>query len=232
MVRVLGGGRIRASRRTRARSATRKTGPRLVFADGTQSIYLADMSGDGLSDMVRIRTARSAIGPTSAMAASVRKVTMDNVAVVRRCRPVRPAPRPSGRHRRRGSDRYRLSGPRRCAALSQPLRQRLVRAARRSPLPGAVDDRRPRCRWSICSATAPRAWSGRSPLPGDARRPDALPRSDGRHQAASADEVDNNLGAETRVEYAPSTQFYLARQARRDARGSRVCPSRCTSSSG
>lgn len=30
-------------------------GPRLVFADGTQSIYLADMSGDGLTDLVRIR---------------------------------------------------------------------------------------------------------------------------------------------------------------------------------
>jgi hypothetical protein len=30
-------------------------GPKLVFADGTQSIYLADISGDGLTDLVRIR---------------------------------------------------------------------------------------------------------------------------------------------------------------------------------
>jgi RHS repeat-associated protein len=30
-------------------------GPALVFADPTQSIYLADMSGDGLADIVRIR---------------------------------------------------------------------------------------------------------------------------------------------------------------------------------
>ena len=30
-------------------------GPRVVFADGTESIHLADMSGDGLSDVVRIR---------------------------------------------------------------------------------------------------------------------------------------------------------------------------------
>jgi hypothetical protein len=29
-------------------------GPRLVFADGTQSVHLADMSGDGLADLVRI----------------------------------------------------------------------------------------------------------------------------------------------------------------------------------
>ncbi|HEX8106323.1 MAG TPA: SpvB/TcaC N-terminal domain-containing protein [Kofleriaceae bacterium] len=30
-------------------------GPALVFADGTQSIFLADMAGDGLTDLVRIR---------------------------------------------------------------------------------------------------------------------------------------------------------------------------------
>lgn len=32
-----------------------ETGPRVVFADGTESIHLADMCGDGLSDVVRIR---------------------------------------------------------------------------------------------------------------------------------------------------------------------------------
>ena len=30
-------------------------GPRLVLADGTQSVYLADMCGDGLTDLVRVR---------------------------------------------------------------------------------------------------------------------------------------------------------------------------------
>ena len=30
-------------------------GPRVVFADGTESIHLADMSGDGQADVVRIR---------------------------------------------------------------------------------------------------------------------------------------------------------------------------------
>ena len=32
-----------------------ETGPRAIFADPEQSIYLADMTGDGLSDIVRIR---------------------------------------------------------------------------------------------------------------------------------------------------------------------------------
>ena len=30
-------------------------GPKLVFADSTQSIFVSDMVGDGLSDIVRIR---------------------------------------------------------------------------------------------------------------------------------------------------------------------------------
>ena len=38
-------------------------GPRLLFADGTQSTYLADMSGDGLSDLVRIRRGSVAVWP-------------------------------------------------------------------------------------------------------------------------------------------------------------------------
>jgi hypothetical protein len=46
-------------------------GPKLVLADGTQSIYLSDISGDGLDrSSYASATARSAIGPTSATATS------------------------------------------------------------------------------------------------------------------------------------------------------------------
>src|SRR4051812_48328891 len=39
-----------------AHALDEENGPRIVFADGTQSIYLADLSGvDGLTDIVRIR---------------------------------------------------------------------------------------------------------------------------------------------------------------------------------
>ncbi|WP_437776712.1 SpvB/TcaC N-terminal domain-containing protein [Sorangium sp. So ce1097] len=40
---------------TIARPADEERGPSLVFADAAQSIFLADMSGDGLVDLVRIR---------------------------------------------------------------------------------------------------------------------------------------------------------------------------------
>jgi Salmonella virulence plasmid 65kDa B protein/Insecticide toxin TcdB middle/N-terminal region len=38
-------------------------GPRLVFADGERALYLADMSGDGLLDLVRIRNGQVAYWP-------------------------------------------------------------------------------------------------------------------------------------------------------------------------
>jgi hypothetical protein len=38
-----------------AKALDEEKGPRLVLADSTQSIYLADMSGDGLTDLVRVR---------------------------------------------------------------------------------------------------------------------------------------------------------------------------------
>lgn len=53
-------------------------GPKLVFADGTQSIYLADMSGDGLTDLARIRNGEICYWPNLGYGRFGYKVTMDN----------------------------------------------------------------------------------------------------------------------------------------------------------
>ena len=53
-------------------------GPHLVFADGTQSIYLADLSGDGLTDLVRIRNGEVCYWPNLGYGRFGAKVTMDN----------------------------------------------------------------------------------------------------------------------------------------------------------
>ena len=55
-----------------------EAGPRLLFADGTQSTYLADMSGDGLSDLVRIRNGSVAVWPNLGYGRFGAKVEMDN----------------------------------------------------------------------------------------------------------------------------------------------------------
>ena len=61
-----------------AQALDEETGPRVVFADGTQSIYLADLSGDGLTDIVRIRNGEVCYWPNLGYGRFGAKVTMDN----------------------------------------------------------------------------------------------------------------------------------------------------------
>ncbi|MCC7525908.1 MAG: VCBS repeat-containing protein, partial [Chitinophagaceae bacterium] len=70
-------------------SAARKTskpfdeedGPHLVFADAKQTIYLADMSGDGMTDILRIRNGELCYWPNLGYGKFGAKVAMDNVPV-------------------------------------------------------------------------------------------------------------------------------------------------------
>jgi|APLak6261658528_1056013.scaffolds.fasta_scaffold01077_2 hypothetical protein len=55
-----------------------ENGPRLVFNDGAQSIYLSDMSGDGLNDLVRIRNGEVCYWPNLGYGRFGAKVTMDD----------------------------------------------------------------------------------------------------------------------------------------------------------
>ena len=64
-----------------------QAGPRLVFADGTRSTYLADMSGDGLSDLVRIRNGAVAYWPNLGYGRFGAKVEMDGAPLFDRPRP-------------------------------------------------------------------------------------------------------------------------------------------------
>ena len=55
-----------------------EAGPNIVFADSTQSIFLADMSGDGLSDIVRIRNGEVCYWPNLGFGKFGTKVGMDD----------------------------------------------------------------------------------------------------------------------------------------------------------
>jgi RHS repeat-associated protein len=52
-------------------------GPHLVFADSTHSVFLADMSGDGLTDLVRVRNGETCYWPNLGYGHFGAKVTMD-----------------------------------------------------------------------------------------------------------------------------------------------------------
>lgn len=53
-------------------------GPKFVFSDGTQTIFLADMTGDGLADLVRVRASEIVYWPNLGFGKFGAKVTMDN----------------------------------------------------------------------------------------------------------------------------------------------------------
>jgi RHS repeat-associated protein len=60
------------------RPSDEEKGPALVFADAEQTIYLADMSGDGLTDLVRIRNGEICYWPNMGYGKFGAKVTMDH----------------------------------------------------------------------------------------------------------------------------------------------------------
>jgi RHS repeat-associated protein len=54
-----------------------RKGPTVVFADGTETIQLADMSGDGLVDIVRVRHSEVCYWPNLGYGRFGRKITLD-----------------------------------------------------------------------------------------------------------------------------------------------------------
>lgn len=64
-----------------AKSSDEEKGPAVVFADEKQSIFLADMSGDGLQDIVRIRNGNVCYWPNMGYGNFGAKITMDHSPV-------------------------------------------------------------------------------------------------------------------------------------------------------
>lgn len=182
-------------------------GPRLVFADGTQSIYLADLSGDGLSDLVRIRHGEVCYWPNLGYGHFGPKVTMDNA-------PYFDNPDQFDQKRIRladidGSgttdiiylhrDGVRLYFNQSGNSWSKP---HVLRAFPR------VDDVVSITPVDLLgNGTACLVWS--SPLPGDSGRQMRYVNLMGDQKPHLLIKTVNNLGAETHVKYVPSTKFYL-----------------------
>ncbi|MDQ1637294.1 MAG: hypothetical protein QOF62_633 [Pyrinomonadaceae bacterium] len=61
-----------------SKSFDEEAGPQVIFADSTQSIFLADMSGDGLTDIVRIRNGEICYWSNLGYGKFGAKVSMDN----------------------------------------------------------------------------------------------------------------------------------------------------------
>jgi len=67
-----------AAARKSAKPFDEEEGPPIVFADANQTIYLADMSGDGMTDIVRIRNGEVCFWPNLGYGLFGKKVALDN----------------------------------------------------------------------------------------------------------------------------------------------------------
>lgn len=186
-------------------------GPRLVVADGTQSIYLADMCGDGLTALVRIRNGEVCYWPSLGYGRFGARVVMDN------------APR-FDTVEEFTQQRVRLadidgSGANDIIYLGRAAARlyfnqsgnRLSDARPLEQFP-RVDDLSSVATVDLLgNGTACLLWS--STLPGAVRRPMRYIDLMGGQKPHLLVKTINNLGAETVVRYAPSTRFYLADKA-------------------
>jgi RHS repeat-associated protein len=191
-----------------AQALDEEQGPRLLFADTTESIFLADMSGDGLTDLVRVRNGEACYWPNKGYGRFGAKVSMDNAPWFD------PPDLFSGRRIRladldgsgtadivyfasRGTQlHFNLSGngfgaPRQLAAT--PSVDALTSAQ-------AID--------LLGNGTSCLVWS--SPLPGQATAPLRWVDLMSGRKPHLLTRIDNNMGSETIVTYAPSTRFYVA----------------------
>ena len=186
-------------------------GAALVFADGTQSIYLADMTGDGLVDLVRVRQGEVCYWPNAGYGRFAAKVTMDNAPWFDR------------------PDQFRQSGVR-LADIDGSGTNDLIYIGRDGVrlffneagnswtsahlidgLPLSDDVSSVMTADLLGNGTAALVWS--SPLPGFAPRTMRYVDLMGGQKPHLLVRVANNFGAETRINYRSSTYFYLKDKA-------------------
>jgi RHS repeat-associated protein len=186
-------------------------GPRLVLADGTQSIYLADMCGDGLTDLVRIRNGAVCYWPSLGYGRFGPKVTMDNA-------PRLDSPDQFDQRRVRladidgsGSTDMIYLGRDGVRLYFNQSGNRWSGARRLDTFPRVDNLSDVATADLLGNGTACLVWS--SAAPGNARRPMRYIDLMGRQKPHLLVKSVNNLGAETRVRYVPSTKFSLADSA-------------------
>jgi RHS repeat-associated protein len=186
-------------------------GPAVVLADGTQTIFLADMSGDGLSDLIRVRDGEVCYWPNTGYGRFGAKVSMDS------------APHFTDQERfdpRRirladvdgsGTTDIVYIGAEGVQVWFNQSGNAWSTSNRVAAFPGADAISDVQVTDLLGTGTACVVWS--SPLPAQAGRQMLYVDLMGGRKPHLLIAARNNLGAETRVSYAPSTRFYLADKA-------------------
>lgn len=190
---------------TVAAALDEEEGPIAVWNDRTQRIFLADLSGDGLADIVRIRDGSVCYWPNLGFGRFGAKVLMTNPPHIG---PDRFDPRRVQLADLTGtgaSDLLYIDGTHVRVWLN------LAGNAWSTPyeieLPDCVSPERIRIVDLLGNGTPCLTWS--SPLPGDAYAPLRYIDLFGGRKPHLVVEHDNGVGKTTAIEYRSSTQFYL-----------------------
>jgi RHS repeat-associated protein len=184
-----------------------ETGPALVFSDPTHAIFFADMTGDGLTDIVRIRRGEVCYWPNRGYGGFGPKVTMDDAPVFdlpdlfdpRRIRLADTDGSGTADIIYVGSDRVSLYANQSGNAWSSARHLDQFPATDDLTALAAIDLKG--------NGTACLVWS--SALPADGRRPMRYVELMSGQKPYLLAHVANNMGSETIVGYAPSTRFYV-----------------------
>lgn len=186
-------------------------GPAVVFADGTETLHLADMSGDGLVDLVRVRQDEVCYWPNLGYGRFGKKIILEGAPHFDSYDRFEPARVRFGDIDGSGTsdliysaaDGTRIWFNRSGNSLSPPLLVRSIPAIDAHSDLAVVD--------LLGHGTACLVWA--TALPAHAPQPIAYVNllADGKPHLLTS--FVNNLGSETRFTYAPSTRFYLDDQA-------------------
>src|SRR5262249_42930812 len=189
------------------RAMDEESGPKLIFADGTESIFTADLSGDGLTDLVRVRNGEVCYWPNRGYGRFGAKITMDNAPgfdhpdLFDSRRIQMAAIDGSGT-----ADIVYIGGNSVCLYFNQSGNG-WGTARVLSHFPAVDSASRATVMDLLGNGTACLVWS--SPLPGNAgRQLRYIDLMGGQKPHLLVGET-NNLGAKSVVHYAPSTKFYV-----------------------
>ena len=186
-------------------------GPALVFNDPEQCIFLADMSGDGLTDIVRIRNGEVCYWPNLGYGRFGAKVAMDGSPCLDTSESFDPRRLRLGDIDGSGTTDILYLGPDNVAIYFNQSGNSLAEKQLLSGGFPAINNVTSASVLDLLgSGIACLVWS--SPLTSDSGRQMQYVDLMGGQKPHLLIGVKNNLGAETRIRYAPSTKFYVQDQ--------------------
>lgn len=182
-------------------------GPAIVFADSLQTIFLADMSGDGITDIVRIRNGEICYWPNMGYGKFGAKVNMSNVPVFDLPDQFNPEYLHLADISGTGATDIIYTGKNICSAWLNLSGNEWSDGYEIETLPPVQHKSQLAVIDLLGTGTACIVWS--SDLPGDAQLPmQYIDLMSSKKPHVMIKHV-NNMGLETTVEYKSSTWFYL-----------------------